>query len=106
MTATMNTIPATMATHAANWKTRWVLRGASADGGGAGAVAVDVRTVGFSDVSLMRQMMPALTIVTAMAYLGSSCELRCSSTSEQHGYRAISGLSRRSRLAHRTIWSR
>jgi hypothetical protein len=35
---------------------------------------VEVRTVGVSDVSLMRQMMKALTIVAAMRYLCSSYE--------------------------------
>jgi hypothetical protein len=57
MTETMNTIPATMATHAAAIKTRGVRYGAAAAAAGAGAVAVELRTVGFSDVSLMRQMM-------------------------------------------------
>jgi hypothetical protein len=55
----MNTIPATMATHAAAWKTFGVLwTYGAASGAGAGAVAVEDRTVGVSDVSLMRRMMP------------------------------------------------
>jgi hypothetical protein len=58
MTERMNTIPATIATQAANWKTLGVRYGATPDGGGAGAVAVEDRTVGVSDVSLMRRMMP------------------------------------------------
>jgi hypothetical protein len=56
MTETMNTIPATMATHAAALKTLGVwYTGAS---GGGGATAVEVRAVGVSNVSLMRRMMP------------------------------------------------
>jgi hypothetical protein len=74
MTEMMKTIPATMATHAAARKTRGVLNGAASTAAGAGAVAVEVRTVGVSDVSLMRQMMQALTIVAAMRYLCSSYE--------------------------------
>jgi hypothetical protein len=66
MTEMMNTIPATMATHAAARKTLGVLYGAASTGAGAGAVAVEVRTVGVSDVSLMRQMMNGLTVVAAM----------------------------------------
>ena len=58
MTETMNTIPATIATQAAKWKTLGVRCITSAGGGGGGAVAVAVRTVGVSDVSLMRRMMP------------------------------------------------
>ena len=49
-------IPATMATQAAALKTLGVLR--SVAGGGAGAVAVEVRAVGVSNDSLMRRMMP------------------------------------------------
>jgi hypothetical protein len=41
---------------------------------GAGAVAVEDRTVGVSDVSLMRQMMRGLTVVTAMCHLSTSYE--------------------------------
>ncbi|BBX41291.1 hypothetical protein MSIM_27420 [Mycobacterium simiae] len=55
MTAMMNTVPATMATQAAAWKT---LAGRCTTGSArAGAVAVADRVVGVSDVSLMRQMM-------------------------------------------------
>jgi hypothetical protein len=58
MTETMKTSPATMATQAAARKTLGVLWtygvGSAA---GAGAVAVEDRAVGVSDVSLMRQMM-------------------------------------------------
>jgi hypothetical protein len=57
MTAMMNTIPATMATHAAPRKTLGVLRTGSSTTAG-GAVAVVVRAVGVSEVSLMRRMMP------------------------------------------------
>jgi hypothetical protein len=56
-TATMKTIPATIATQAAIWKTLGVRCGAASVSTGAGAVAVEVRTVGVSDVSLMRHMM-------------------------------------------------
>jgi hypothetical protein len=76
MTATMNTIPATVATQAASLKTTGVRYGAASLDTGAGAVAVDVRTVGVSDVSLMRLMIRGSTIVTAMRYLSSSCELK------------------------------
>jgi hypothetical protein len=75
MTAMMNTIPATVATQAATLKTTGVRYGAASYDAGAGAVAVDVRTVGVSDVSLMRLMMRGSTIVTAVPYLSSSCEL-------------------------------
>jgi hypothetical protein len=75
MTAMMNTIPATVATQAATLKTTGVRYGAASYDAGAGAVAVDVRTVGVSDVSLMRLMMRESTIVTAVHYLSSSCEL-------------------------------
>jgi hypothetical protein len=75
MTETMNTIPATIATQAAAAKTLGV-RCSTGSVAGAGAVAVEVRTVGVSDVSLMRHMMRALTIVMAMRYLSSSCELK------------------------------
>src|ERR1700739_2792324 len=81
-TATMNTIPATIATQAANLKTQWVRYGAASVDAGAGAVAVAVRTVGVSDVSLMRHMMRGSTIVTAMHYLCSSCELKTRPTSQ------------------------
>jgi hypothetical protein len=57
-------------------KTTGVRCGAASYDAGAGAVAVDVRTVGVSDVSLMRHMMRGSTIVTAVLYLGSSCELK------------------------------
>lgn len=76
ITATIKTIPATMATHAANWKTLGVLWGASAVVAGAGAVAVEDRTAGVSGVSLMRRMMPGLTIVIAMYHLSSDCEVK------------------------------
>jgi hypothetical protein len=56
MTETMNTMPATMATQAAARKTRGVRYGAGSVAA-AGAVAVEDRTVGVSDVSLMRHMM-------------------------------------------------
>jgi hypothetical protein len=72
----MNTIPATIATQAANLKTQGVRCGAASVDAGAGAVAVEVRTGGVSDVSLMRHMMRGSTIVTAMRYLCSSCELK------------------------------
>jgi hypothetical protein len=65
ITETMNTTPATMATHAAARKTRGVRYG-TGSAAGAGAVAVEVRTVGVSDVSLMRLMMRALRVVMAM----------------------------------------
>jgi hypothetical protein len=67
MTETMKTRPATMATQAAARKTLgvfWTYGTGSA--AGAGTVAVEDRTVGVSDVSLMRQMMRALTVVAAM----------------------------------------
>jgi len=78
MTATMNTVPATTATQAANWKTLGVVCTTSAGGGG-GAVAVEDRTVGVSDVSLMRRMMHGQTIVTAMHNLSASYELEAPS---------------------------
>jgi hypothetical protein len=54
----MNTMPATMATHAAAMKTLGVLWTYGAgSAAGTGAVAVEDRTVGVSDVSLMRHMM-------------------------------------------------
>jgi len=62
----MNTIPATMATQAAARKTRGVLYTAGSVATGAGAVAEVLRTVGFSDVSLMRHMMRGLTAAAAM----------------------------------------
>jgi hypothetical protein len=76
MTAMTNTVPAAMATQAANWKTLGARYDAGSVAAGAGAVAVEDRTVGVSDVSLMRHMMRGLTIVTAMRYLCSSCELK------------------------------
>src|SRR6516225_198296 len=75
-TARMNTIPATAATQAANLKTHGVRCGAASNDAGAGAVAVEDRTVGVSDVSLMRHMMRGSTIVAAMRYLCRSCELK------------------------------
>jgi hypothetical protein len=76
MTAMTNTVPAAMATQAANWKTLGARYDAGSVAAGAGAVAVEDRTVGVSDVSLMRHMMRGLTVVAAMRYLCSSCELK------------------------------
>jgi hypothetical protein len=53
----MNTVPAKMATQAANWKTLGARYDAGSVATGAGEVAVEDRTVGVSDVSLMRHMM-------------------------------------------------
>jgi hypothetical protein len=76
MTARMNTIPATVATQAASLKTQGVRCGAASVDAGAGAVAVEDRTVGVSDVSLMRHMMRGSTIVAAMRHLCRTCELK------------------------------
>ncbi len=58
MTETMNTIPATMATHAAALKTLGV-RCSTRSAGGGGATAVEVRAVGVSEISLMPRMIRA-----------------------------------------------
>lgn len=75
MVETMNRMPATMATQAAARKTLGVRYGAACVAG-AGAVAVVVRTVGESNVSLMKRMMPGETTVTAMRHLSPSYELK------------------------------
>src|SRR5271167_3044657 len=96
MTATMKTIPATMATHAASRKTLGVLwmYGAGSVDAGTGAVAVEDRTVGVSDVSLMRRMMPGKTVVAAMRYLSPSCELKSPPTWLNRRARALIELER------------
>ncbi|BBA85990.1 hypothetical protein YM3MPS_02490 [Mycobacterium pseudoshottsii] len=70
ITETMNTIPATMDTHAAALKTL----GVWCCGSGGGATTVEVGAAEVSDVSLMTRMMPKETIVAAMDYLCSSYE--------------------------------
>lgn len=74
MTETMNTTPATMATQAAALKTLGVRCSTRSTGGG-GATAVEVRVVGVSEISLMTRMMQRQTVVAAMRWLCSSCEL-------------------------------